>query len=106
MITNCNCAIEIDCGCTVAFDTYSDNLYSALSVGNLVGGGCTLDAYVIDWFRDGTHAMTSGKGVAGLDAYHPFTDGAAIPVQAGVWTPVLRYVVMEGEMVFPCPATV
>ena len=103
MITNCNCAIEIDCGCTVAFDTYSDNLYSALSVGNLVGGGCTLDAYVIDWFRDGTHAMTSGKGVAGLDAYHPFTDGAAIPVQAGVWTPVLRYVVMEGEMVFPVP---
>lgn len=103
MITNCNCAEKLNCGCTVSFDTYSNNLYSALSVGNLVGGSCTFDAYVIDWYRDGEHAMTSGKGVSGLDAYHPFTGGSAIPVIAGTWKPVLRYVVMNGEMVFPTP---
>lgn len=103
MITNCNCAEKVNCGCRVSFDSYSDNLFSALSVGNLVGGSCTFEAYVIDWTRDGVHAMTSGKGVGGLDAYHPFTGAAAIPVQAGQWRPVLRYVVMGGEMVFPTP---
>lgn len=103
MITNCNCSEMVECGCAVSFDTYSDNLYSSLAVGNLVGGDCTFDAYVIDWYRDGVHSMTSGKGVAGLDAYHPFTGASAIPVQAGVWAPVLRYVVMGGQMVFPFP---
>lgn len=104
MITNCNCAIELDCGCSVSFDSYSDNLYSALAVGNLIGRECTLEAYVIDWYRDGVPAMTSGKNIPGLDAYHPFTGGAAIPVQAGVWTPVLRFAVIAGEMVYSRPA--
>jgi hypothetical protein len=103
MITNCNCAERIDCGCTVSFDTYGNNLYSALSVGNLVGSGCTFTQYVIDWYRNGEHAMTSGKGVPGLDAYHPFTGAAAIPVKAGTWVPVLRYVVLDGVKVFATP---
>lgn len=103
MITNCNCAQRITCGCTVSFDAYSDNLYSALSVGNLTGGSCILEGYVIDWYRNGVHTMTSGRNIPGLDAYHPFTGASAIPVQAGTWKPVLRYVVIAGEKVFPHP---
>lgn len=104
MITNCNCSERIECSCTVSFDTYSNNLYSVLSVGNLVGNGCTLDDYVIDWYRDGVHAMVSSKIIKpGIDAYHPFTGSAAIPVKAGTWVPVLRYVVIGGEKVFPTP---
>lgn len=104
MITNCNCAQRIDCGCTVSFDTYGNNLYSVLSVGNLVGNGCTLEDYVIDWYCDGVHAMVSSKTIKPqIDAYHPFTGSAAIPVKAGSWVPVLRYVVIGGEKIFPTP---
>ena len=104
MITNCNCAERIDCGCTVSFDTYDNNLLSVLSVGKLIGGSCTFDEYVIDWYRNGVKVLVSGKGSnPEIEAYHPFTGQAAIPVPSGTYQPVLRYVVISGVRVFPAP---
>lgn len=104
MINNCNCAQRIDCGCIPEFDFWDDNLYSALSVGNLTGGSCTFEEYVIDWYRNGEHALVSGKGSnPEIQAYHPFTGSSAIPVEGGIWKPVLRYVVIASEKVWPNP---
>lgn len=101
-LTNCNCGKNIICGCTASFDTYQNNTISVLSVGNLVGGSCTLDEYVIDWYRDGVHALVSGKGYdPDIQAHHPFTGDESIPVAPGQWQPVLRYVVTNGQVLYP-----
>ena len=100
-LTNCNCGQLVDCGCTLSFDSWQNNTISVLSVGNLVGGSCTFDEYVIDWYRDGHHAMVSGKGYdPDIQSFHPFTGLAAIPVEPGQWKPVLRYVVMDGKVLY------
>lgn len=98
----------INCNCTLSFDSYVNNSISVLSVGNLIGGDdCVFDEYVIDWYRDGEHALVSGIGDnPEIEAYHPFLGAASIPVIAGTWVPRVRYVVIDGERVFaqrtPC----
>ena len=100
-LNNCNCGERIDCGCTVSFDSYQASSVSVLSVGNLVGGSCTFDAYVIDWYVDGQRTLVSGKGNdPAIQAHHPFTGSAAIPVIGGTWVPKIRYVVIGGEVIY------
>ena len=100
-LNNCNCGERIDCGCTVSFDSYQANSVSVLSVGNLIGGSCTFDAYVIDWYVDGQRALVSGKGNdPAIQAHHPFIGSAAIPVIGGTWVPKIRYVVIGGEIIY------
>ena len=101
ILTNCNCAEKIDCGCTVGFDSYESESISVLSVGNLIGGDCTFDEYVIDWYRDGEHALVSGVGNdPDIEAFHPFLGVESIPVIAGTYVPVIRYVIIAGEVIF------
>jgi hypothetical protein len=106
-ITNCNCGKLIDCGCTLSFDQYDNNTISILSVSNLVGGTCTLDDYVIDWYEDGEYAFTSASDI-GLTTpeatvFHPFFGEAAIPIVAGSYVPVVRFIVIAGVKLFVNP---
>jgi len=101
IIRNCDCGKKVDCGCTVSFNSYEANSTTVLSVGDLVGGSCAFDAYVIDWYVDGKRKLVSGKGNdPEIQAYHPFEGSAAIPVEGGLWTPVIRYVVINGERIY------
>jgi len=94
----------IECGCVPYFDSFVNNTVSVLSVGNLVSNTCVFDEYVIDWFRDGEHAMVSGKGYdPDIEAFHPFLGDESIPVVGGQWKPVLRYVVIGGVKMYPTP---
>jgi hypothetical protein len=106
ILTNCNCGEKVNCGCVLSFSNYIQDSISVLDVGTLEGGNCSFDEYVIDWYRDGEHALVSGYGSdPGIEAYHPFTGEAAIPVPGGTWIPVLRYVIFQGttEKVFNKP---
>jgi len=109
ILTNCNCGEKVECGCgTLSFDTYNASATSVLEVGNLVAdGACTLDEYVIDWYRDGQHALVTGKGLdPDIQAFHPMQGSSAVPVIGGTWVPVVRYVVVSGVQLFlepkPC----
>lgn len=100
-ITNCNCGNLIDCGCELSFDSYVSPSLSVLSVGNLIGGTCTLQEYVIDWYRNGVRELVSGVGTdPEIEAYHPFLGTASIPVLPGNWVPVVRYIVVNGVQIF------
>lgn len=101
-LSNCNCGKMIECGCVPYFDSFVNNTVSVLSVGNLVSDTCVFDEYVIDWYRDGEHAMVSGKGYdPDIEAFHPFLGDESIPVIGGQWKPVLRYVVIGGVKMYP-----
>lgn len=92
---------EIECSCSLSFDSYLNNTISVLSVGNLVAGDCEFEEYLIDWYRDGEHALVSGVGNdPEIEAFHPFIGDAAIPVLPGTWVPRVRYVVINGERVY------
>jgi hypothetical protein len=106
ILTNCNCAEKIDCGCgTFSFDYYNDQAISVLEVGNLVSDeGCELEGYIIDWYLNGELALTTGVGSdPDIQAFHPFTGDAAIPVVGGTYVPVLRYFILDGEKIFTTP---
>src|SRR6056297_277082 len=97
-LTNCTCAKKIDCNCFPYFDQYTEQSVSVLEVGNLISDACTFDEYVIDWYRDGQLVFTSGVGNdPDITIFHPMTGDSAVPVPSGTYTPVLRYVVLNGE---------
>ncbi len=101
ILSNCNCGEMVPCNCHPYFDNYQAESAGLLSVGNLVSNSCTLDEYVIDWFRNGEKYMTSGIGNdPDIDTFHPFTGNAAIPVLDGTYVPVIRYVIILGEVIF------
>ncbi len=103
ILTNCNCGEKVACGCgTLSFDTYVGSSTSVLNVGNLVSSnGCVLDEYVIDWYRNGVHALVTGKGYdPDIEAFHPMTGNAATPVIGGTYTAVVRYIVVGGVQIF------
>jgi hypothetical protein len=101
ILTNCNCGEKVDCGCVLSFSSYIQNSVSVLDVGTLEGGTCSFEEYVIDWYRNGQHAMVSGVGYdPDIEAFHPFTGNSAIPVLSGTYVPVVRYVVISGEQIF------
>jgi len=94
----CDCGEQLNCGCTLSFSSYIANPVSSLDVGTLQGGSCTFSEYVIDWYRNGNIELVSGIGSnPEIEALHPFTGAAAIPVQGGTWVPVLRYVILTGQ---------
>jgi hypothetical protein len=101
-LSNCNCGKRYDCGCVPYFDEFLNNTVSVLSVGNLVSDNCVFDEYVIDWYRDGEHAMVTGKGYdPDIQEFHPFMGEASLPVVGGQWKPIIRYVVVEGIVLYP-----
>ena len=102
----CNCGEKVNCGCTLSFSSHVANSVSVLDVGTLQGGSCSFSEYVIDWYRNGEHAMVSGVGYdPDIQSYHPFTGNGAIPVPGGTWVPVVRHVVLDGqtERIFTSP---
>jgi len=93
------------CSYHTGFDYYSNNTVSVLSVGNLIATGATLDAYVIDWYLNDVvtgFQFTTGKGTDPDITYsHPFTGTTgSIPVEDGVWIPVIRYIVVDGIKIY------
>lgn len=54
--------------------------------------------YVIDWYMDGTLRFTSATADAGITNYiaHPFSGTLGLPVPGGVYTPVIRWVEVNG----------
>ncbi len=101
-LTNCTCGKKLNCGCTMSFDTYQANSVSRLTVGNLLGGTCIFDEYVIDWYLNGNKVLTTGKGNdPDITVQHPLSGEAALPVVAGTYQPVVRYVVMDNKIVYP-----
>lgn len=116
-VTNCNCPEKLDCGCTLAFSSYLSPAVPVLNAGTLTATGCVISGYVIDWYRDGVWYMASASAnglETGISAIHPFTGTGAIPVMAGIYSPVVRYVVIDGKKVYPqkrpcrrwCPMTI
>jgi len=112
ILTNCNCGEKVECGCgTLTFDSYVSPAVSVLDIGNLVSSnGCVFDEYVIDWYKDGEryqvdgNNLVSGKGYdPEITAFHPFQGEGAIIVEPGTYVPVLRYVVIDGDVIFPEP---
>lgn len=102
-IVNKICGVELDWIFNSYFDHYEQNSISVLSVGNLLSN-YVLDAYVIDWYRDGIFEMTSGIGTdPDIESFHPFLGLASIPVLAGLWVPIIRYVVVGGVRIFRDP---
>lgn len=107
ILTNCNKTEQVVCGCTPAFSSYVNNSFSVLDVGTLIGGSCTFTDYVIDWYVNGVKMLVSGTIGSSPDvqAFHPFTGSAAIPVPAGDWVPVIRWVISGGQKIFPSPTS-
>lgn len=101
ILTNCNGTEFVDCGCGVMFTEYTNNTINKLEVGNLIGLGCTLEKYIIDWHldtTDGPIVLITGTPDTSTDIqqYHPFmgNSGRYIELPAGrtsvVYVPVLR----------------
>lgn len=105
ILTNCIRPEKVDCACNPYFDDYDNNLIGRLDVGNLVSATCTFSAYVIDWYLDGELVLTTGKGTdPDIDEYHPFINDAALIIEdAGIYVPVIRYVVIDGDKILSEP---
>jgi hypothetical protein len=78
--------------------TSSSPTPSNLSAGVVTSTGCTVGAYVIDWYLNtvsGSPAFTSGSSLAAdpsVTAVHPFTNEI---VQGGTWHPVIRSIYLN-----------
>ena len=97
-INNCNCGRKIDCGCgTLSFDTYSPSTDTLLTVGNLISSGCSLDGYAIEWYRNCVFELLTGVGNDDFDAIHPLIGTNSVPVPAGTYVPVVRYIIVNGQ---------
>ncbi len=90
--------------CEIGFDFYDTNPISEISVG-VVTGSCdtTITDYVIDWYGPGIGstnvAFTSGLGSLYSGDYtyiHPLTGTSAVPVAAGIYTPIIRIITVDG----------
>lgn len=70
-----------------------------LNVGALVSANETIGDYVIDWFLNGVVEFTSATADAGIKNYvlQPFN----IPVPGGLYTPVIRWVEINGMRYTP-----
>jgi hypothetical protein len=98
-INNCNCGRKINCGCGIlSFDQFLNNQVSIISVGNLVSSNnCNIQEYVIDWYKDDVKALTTGIGFnTDINAKHPLMGTDAVPMPPGLYTPVIRYIVVDG----------
>jgi hypothetical protein len=90
--------------CDIGFDFYDTNPIAEISVG-LITASCdpSVTDYVIDWYGPGIGStaisFTSGYGTDYVGDYtytHPLTGTSAVPVSAGVYTPVLSKIKISG----------
>jgi hypothetical protein len=90
--------------CDIGFDFYDTNPIAEISVG-LITASCdpSVTDYVIDWYGPGigstTVAFTSGYGTDYTGDYlyaHPLTGSSAVPVVAGVYTPIIQKIKING----------
>ncbi len=90
--------------CDIGFDFYDTNPIAVISVG-LITASCdpSVTDYVIDWYGPGigstTVAFTSGYGTDYLGDYlynHPLTGSSEVPVVAGVYTPIIQKIKING----------
>lgn len=89
----------VDCGCTPSFDILTTPSIAEINVGELLGGSCTYDDYVIDWYDElDTLLFTTGKTFTNpdVDLIHPLTGNYAKPMEEGIYTARIRYVVVAG----------
>ena len=69
-----------------------------LNLDYLVSDAQIVGDYVIDWYLNGAVNFTSATADAGITNYvaHPFTGTNGLPVAGGVYTPVIRWVEING----------
>jgi hypothetical protein len=90
--------------CDIGFDFYETNPIAEISVG-LITASCdpSVTDYVIEWYGPGvgstTVAFTSGYGTDYTGDYlytHPLTGSGSVPVVAGVYTPIIQKIKLNG----------
>jgi len=90
--------------CDIGFDFYDTNPIGVISVG-IITASCdpSVTDYVIDWYGPGigstTVAFTSGYGTDYVGDYlytHPLTGSSEVPIVAGVYTPVIQKIKLNG----------
>jgi hypothetical protein len=109
-LTNCGVDIVLQSSdlcniCNLNFDVYETQTVSQIVAGNLVGS-CDDDIsdYIINWYGPGEGsanlAFTSGYGTEfaniGWDNTHPLTGSQSPLVEAGIYTPVIDRVIVNG----------
>jgi hypothetical protein len=109
-LTNCGVDIVLQSSdlcniCNLNFDVYETQTVSQIVAGNLVGS-CDDDIsdYIINWYGPGEGstnlAFTSGYGTEfaniGWDNTHPLTGSSSPLIQAGIYTPVIDRVIVNG----------
>jgi len=109
-ITNCCVDINLQSNdlCNVYnldFDIYETQTVSQIVAGNLIGDNVDITDYIINWYGPGSGstelAFTSGYGTAftdiGWDLTHPLTGSSSPIIEAGIYTPVIDRVVIDGN---------
>ncbi len=90
--------------CDIGFDFYNQNPIGVISVG-VITASCETNVtdYVIEWYGPGVGStnvvFTSGLGMdySGLYLYqHPLTGTSEVLVLAGIYTPVISKIKLEG----------
>jgi hypothetical protein len=88
------------------FDVYETQTVSQIVAGNLIGDTVSdISDYIINWYGPGEGstelAFTSGYGTEfsdiGWDLTHPLTGSSSPIIEAGVYTPVIDRVVIDGN---------
>lgn len=87
------------------FDVYETQTVSQIVAGNLIGDTVSnISDYIINWYGPGEGstelAFTSGYGTEfsdiGWDLTHPLTGSSSPIIEAGIYTPVIDRVVVDG----------
>jgi hypothetical protein len=87
------------------FDVYETQTVSQIVAGNLIGDTVSdISDYIINWYGPGEGstelAFTSGYGTEfsniGWDLTHPLTGSSSPIIEAGVYTPVIDRVIVDG----------
>jgi hypothetical protein len=107
-----NCCVDINlesndlCNTyNLNFDVYDTQTVSQIVAGNLIGDNVDVTDYIINWYGPGSGsteiAFTSGYGAAftdiGWNLTHPLTGNSSPIVEAGIYTPVIDRVVIDGN---------
>ena len=88
--------------CNLGLSNYSATTISRLYCGLLTGSCQNITDYVIDWYGPNnttTLQFTSGYGNVFSNEYnlpHPLLGASAIPLNEGVYTPVIKKIILSG----------
>jgi hypothetical protein len=89
--------------CDLGFNVYSANTVSVITAGNLTGS-CddNITDYVVNWYGPDSSTniqFTSGKGnTFTYDWIHPLTGNSSVFAPAGVYTPKIESIILNGEL--------